>query len=179
MVRWKNTKFLHLGGSDLETAADQKVIRQEVVVKAPLDFAWFAWIRGERVAIWFAPETVIDPKIGGAYELYFIPGNKTGMNTSGCKITKLEEKKELSFTWKGPDPFADLMNNENSLTEVQVHFEELGPEQTKVIVKHRGFQQDGAWTEAFEWHNNAWAGVLGSLKSALETGQGDLCCQPD
>ncbi|MFB5089802.1 SRPBCC domain-containing protein, partial [Psychrobacillus sp. PGGUH221] len=34
------------------------------------------------------------------------------------------------------------------------------------------------WTDAFQWHQMAWSGVLSSLKSVLEKGEGNLCCQP-
>lgn len=59
---------------------------------------WCAWIISKRVSEWFAPESVVEAREGGTYELYFIPDNKTGMNTKGCKITKLINGKELHFT---------------------------------------------------------------------------------
>ena len=100
------------------------------------------------------------------------------MNTKGCKIIKLVEEKELRFTWKGPDQFESIMNSENELTTVSVSFEAVDTNSTKVIVEHSGFKEDENWIEAFEWHQMAWSGVLSSLKSALEKGEGNLCCQP-
>jgi hypothetical protein len=132
----------------------------------------------ERVSEWFAPETIIEPKEGGAYELYFIPGNKTGMNTKECKIIKLINEKELRFTWKGPDQFESIRNNENELTTVKVSFESENINATKVVVEHSGFKDSDKWREAIDWHQMAWSGVLSSLKSALEKGEGNLCCQP-
>ncbi|WP_370873474.1 SRPBCC family protein [Peribacillus cavernae] len=133
----------------------------------------------DRVSEWFAPEAVVEPKEGGPFELYFEPGNTTGMNTKGCKITKLVDEKELQFTWKGPDQFADIMNMDNELTIVKVSFEEVDHETTKVIVEHTGFKSDENWSDAFKWHQMAWSGVLDSLKSVLEKGEGNLCCQPE
>lgn len=163
----------------MKTASDILVVLKEVTVNASLDLVWYAWTLSDRVSTWFAPEAAIEPKLGGAYELYFIPGNKEGMNTRGCKVTQLVDKKELHFTWKAPDQFADLMNDKDCLTIVQVSLEEIGPEMTKVTVEHSGFKADEQWAEALEWHKMAWSGVLGSLKSAIETGKGDLCCQPE
>ncbi|MBS4189977.1 SRPBCC domain-containing protein [Bacillus sp. FJAT-49705] len=100
------------------------------------------------------------------------------MNTKGCKITRFVAEKELQFTWKGPDQFTDIMNHENELTKVTIHFETINEDSTKVIVEHSGFKDDERWLEAFNWHQMAWSGVLGSLKSALEKGEGNLCCQP-
>ena len=162
----------------MSTTTNDQAINKELIINAPLDLVWFAWTISERVSEWFAPETVVEAREGGAYELYFIPGNKTGMNTKGCKITKLIEEKELHFTWKGPDQFEALMNKENELTIVHVSFESVNDTSTKVIVKHTGFKSIEEWTEAINWHQMAWSGVLGSLKSSLEKGEGILCCQP-
>lgn len=162
----------------MTAATNDKAIINEVTIEAPLQLVWYAWTISERVSAWFAPETVIEAKEGGAYELYFIPGNKNEMNTHGCKITKLIEEKELQFTWKGPDPFASIMNIESELTIVNVSFEAIDEGSTKVIVEHTGFKTDDQWAEALNWHQMAWSGVLSSLKSALEKGKGSLCCQP-
>jgi uncharacterized protein YndB with AHSA1/START domain len=101
------------------------------------------------------------------------------MNTKGCKITKLTNEKELHFTWKGPDQFETLMNKENELTNVHVSFITIDDDTTKVIVNHIGFKDNEDWIEAIIWHQMAWSGVLDSLKSALEKGEGNLCCQPE
>lgn len=162
----------------LKTTTNDKAIIKEVTIDAPLNLVWYAWTISERVSEWFAAETVVEAKEGGAYELYFIPGNRTGMNTKGCKITKLINEKELHFTWKGPDQFDTFMNNENELTTVKVSFSSINENTTKVIVEHIGFKNDEDWIEAINWHQMAWSGVLNSLKSALEKGEGNLCCHP-
>lgn len=153
-------------------------INKEITINASIDLVWYAWTISERVSEWFASEAIIHPKVGGAYELYFMPGNKTGMNTKGCKITKLDEQNELQFTWKGPDQFASIMNDENSLTLVKVNFSNIDKNITKISVHHSGFDSDENWSEAIKWHDMAWSGVLSSLKSAIEKGEGNLCCKP-
>ena len=160
------------------TTSNIKTIINEITIIAPLNLVWYAWTISERVSQWFAPETVIEAKEGGAYELYFIPGNSTGMNTKGCKITKLINEKELHFTWKGPDQFGAFMNNENQLTKVNVNFISISNDSTRVIVEHTGFGDNKDWNEATNWHQMAWSGVLDSLKSSIEKGEGNLCCQP-
>jgi uncharacterized protein YndB with AHSA1/START domain len=177
MVQFKCNYFTK-GEVSLTNITNDKGIIKEVTINAPLNLVWYAWTISERVSEWFAPETLVEAKEGGAYELYFIPGNNEGMNTKGCKITKLIHEKELHFTWKGPDQFEKLMNKENELTIVNVRFQSINNGFTKVIVKHIGFKETEGWTEAINWHEMAWSGVLDSLKSALEKGEGSLCCQP-
>ncbi|MBT2679382.1 SRPBCC domain-containing protein [Bacillus sp. ISL-35] len=154
-------------------------VNNEITVNLSIELVWHAWTISDRAAQWFAPDTNIGSKVGGPYELYFVPGNKSGMNTKGCKILKLDHCKELVFEWKGPDQFNSLMNKAYPLTKVTVNFEKVRDDTTKVIVLHTGFKEGDAWNEAIQWHEMAWSGVLKSLKSALETGEGELCCQPE
>lgn len=160
------------------TSNNQGIIIKEVTINAPLNLVWYAWTISERVSEWFAPEAIVEAKEDGAYELYFIPGNRTGMNTMGCKITKFINERELHFTWKGPDQFEAIMNKENELTTVKLNFESINENSTKLILEHTGFKDNEDWIEAINWHQMAWEGVLGSLKSSLEKGKGNLCCQP-
>lgn len=162
----------------MEEKTKEKAIVKEICIQAPRILIWHAWTRAERVSQWFAAEANIEIKVNGAYELYFVPGNKTGMNTKGCKVRKLIPQEQLHFTWKGPDQFASIMNNEESLTIVEVLFEEMNGEQTRITITHRGFKEEKVWAEAIAWHEMAWTGVLESLRSALEKGEGNLCCQP-
>ncbi|WP_349304903.1 SRPBCC domain-containing protein [Paenibacillus sp. Marseille-Q4541] len=155
-----------------------KSVTAEASIQAPLELVWYAWVISERVSEWFAPQAIIEARDGGAYELYFVPGNVTNMNTKGCKVTKFNEKKELHFTWKGPDPFEKIMNHEKELTIVEVTFDSVDDCTTIVNVRHTGFKDEESWDEAVNWHQMAWPEVLGSLKSALEKGEGNLCCQP-
>ncbi|MCA1321467.1 SRPBCC domain-containing protein [Bacillus tianshenii] len=162
----------------MQTSIHTMSVKEEIIVNVAKEFVWYAWTIPERVSEWFAPEAVIEAKEGGAYELYFIPGNKSGMNTKACKILNLTPGEELQFTWKGPDQFNDIMNADDQLTTVRVNFESLSEDSTNVTVHHTGFGKDEKWQEALEWHLRAWTGVLSSLKSALEKGEGNLCCQP-
>ncbi|RSD29040.1 SRPBCC family protein [Mesobacillus subterraneus] len=153
-------------------------IQEELTIEAPVDLVWHAWTLSDRVSQWFAPEATIEAKEGGKYELYFIPGNELNMNTKGCKVIRLIPEQELVFQWKGPDQFNPLMNNNDELTTVSIRFEKMDAE-TKVLLRHDGFKEGTAWSEALQWHQMAWSGVLKSLKNALEKGKGELCCQPE
>ncbi|MED3573938.1 SRPBCC family protein [Cytobacillus praedii] len=154
-------------------------ITNNIIIDAPLSLVWHAWTISERVAQWFAPETIIEAKEGGAFELYFVPGNRTGMNTRGCKIIKMIDQDELQFNWKGPDQFEEVMNKGEELTSVKVKLVSINEGTTKVIIEHTGFKNEDRWAEAIKWHQMAWSGVLSSLKSALEKGEGELCCHPN
>ncbi|GAA0392092.1 SRPBCC domain-containing protein [Paenibacillus motobuensis] len=158
--------------------SEGQALVHSVVIHAPVHLVWHAWTISSRVTEWFAPQAIVEAREGGPYELYFIPGNTRTMNTSGCKVVKLIAEQELQFTWKAPDQFAAIMNDESHLTVVKVNLKEIDGESTEVTVEHTGFQDHPAWREAVQWHDTAWFGVLNSLKSAMENGQGELCCKP-
>ena len=151
------------------------VVSKEIIINRPLKSVWDAWVTEEMVSKWFAPKAVVQPWKDGSFELYFIPGNTENMNTRGCKITSLTEE-EIIFTWKGPDPFASIMNH-SPLTTVHVKFLPQDVNTTKIILEHKGFIDNEEWAHALKWHEMAWTDVLGSLKSFLEANEGNVCCQ--
>ena len=152
-------------------------ISKSIVIDAPIELVWHAWTIPSRVSQWFAPQCVVEPRIGGPFELYFNPADTRTMNTKGCTILKILQNEQLQFTWKGPDHLAAIMNNEQELTIVTVTFTKID-DTTEVTVLHSGWKTDAQWKDAIAWHEMAWTGVLSSLKSAIEKGEGELCCQP-
>jgi uncharacterized protein YndB with AHSA1/START domain len=143
-------------------------LKVEVVVSAQLNEVWSAWTSSEGVKSWFSPEAKIDPHPGGPFELYFDPANHDHESTKGCVFTEIEHGSLLSFTWKGPGQFAQLMNDPSRLTKVLVTFQDVSG-LTRVIVNHK---------QAREWHQRAWKDVLASLKSVMESREGEIWNEP-
>jgi uncharacterized protein YndB with AHSA1/START domain len=142
------------------------LIELDKKVNASLIKTWEAWTDGEKVVKWFSPEANIEPDVGGAYELFFDPNDHSHMSTIGCVITLIETMKRLFFQWKGPDQFADIMNNPPK-TKVEVTFQREG-DATLVNVKHLGWGIGVSWDEARAWHVRAWKDVLDSLGEYLD-----------
>ena len=151
-------------------------IVKSIGIAASPELVWRAWTESGRITEWFAPAAKIEPVAGGAFELYFNPQNKESMSTKGCKILKLEAPEQLAFEWKGPDPFAAVMNEGGSLTVVEVTLEPVEGE-TLVSLRHTGWKDSPEWAPAKAWHMEAWEQMLASLKSSLESGEGILCCE--
>lgn len=145
-----------------------QAIQIETTVRAPQDIVWKAWTESDQVATWFSPDAIIEAQPGGRFELFFDPSNHDHQCTKGCVFTLVEQKKRLGFTWKGPDQFADLMNDPTPSTSVRVSFFRED-DITRVVVEHSGWGQGEEWEEARTWHERAWLDVLGRLKSTLES----------
>jgi uncharacterized protein YndB with AHSA1/START domain len=141
-------------------------LRFEIGLDSPLEETWRAWTDAGAITRWFSPEAHIVARPGGAYELFFDPEDHGHMSTKGCTVTELEPMGRLSFSWKGPDQFAGLMNEPVPLTRVRVIFrgENVG---TRLSLEHSGWGEGDDWAEAREWHRRAWEGVIGQLKSLL------------
>jgi uncharacterized protein YndB with AHSA1/START domain len=76
----------------------------------------------ELLASWLTNLADVEPRVGGKYELFWVPEEKQDNSTIGCKITALEPNKLLAFEWKGPIFYKDFMNVSDPLTHVTVMF---------------------------------------------------------
>ena len=59
-------------GAGVAVAAERS-IDKETVVAASLDDAWAAWTTREGIISFFAPHAKIEPRVGGAFQIYFNP----------------------------------------------------------------------------------------------------------
>lgn len=150
-----------------------KPIQIETSIAVPSDLVWKAWTKAENITKWFAPEAIVEARFGGPFELFFTPPDHDHMCTKGCVFTLVEPKKQLGFTWKGPDQFAELMNNPSSLTFVQVTFHNENGN-ARITLEHSGWGDSDAWAEARTWHQKAWEQALGRLKLFLKSGKRQL-----
>ncbi|RZU02922.1 SRPBCC family protein [Rivibacter subsaxonicus] len=159
---------LLVGGT---AAAAERGIDKEVVIDASLDEAWAAWTTREGITSFFAPEAVIEPRVGGAFHIhidpYAAPGAK-GADT--MRFMALQPKQMLSFDWNAPP---HLPQAREQRTFVVVRFASVGDKQTRVSLHHTGWGDGGEWDKAYAYFDRAWGGVLGNLKKRFETGPQD------
>lgn len=152
-------------------------VSQTIRTDATLERTWQAWVYPAELTRWFAPGAAVERRVGGAYELFFDPAHPEQNSTKGCRLLTYEEPTELVFTWKGPDEFAQVMNQDDSrLTQVRVRLRQAG-EGTEVQVEHTGWGEGPDWEQARQWHVGAWDMVLKQLQEHLAGGGAAPCCQ--
>ena len=148
-----------------------KDITIERRLNASIDRVWRAWTDSTQTGTWFAAGSNIQPERGGAYELFWDLAHPERESTIGCRVTFIQPKKWLGFTWRGPSVYDDLMNENASPppvpTHVTVQFEPQG-DQTVVHITHSGWGTSQQWDEARSWHIKAWDGVIQNLEAFLE-----------
>ncbi len=163
------------GRNNLPQTTTDKAIRKEIVVDESRDRAWHAWTTTEGIKSFFAPDARIELKIGGRYEMYFLPedsplGKRGG---EGCRILSYLPREMLSFTWNAPPQFPLVREMR---THVIVQFADVGEKQTKVTLTDIGWGEGDGWAQVYDYFDSAWGHVLESLQNNCADGTVAASC---
>ena len=149
-------------------AQDQRVIKKEVVVNAPVAEAWKAWTTTEGVETFFAPKASISLEPGGSYDLLFMPtAPKGSRGCEGCKVIDFEAMRTLILDWGVPATYPKLQNQRGKVT---VSFTRVDETHVRVSVIHAGLGSGPEWDEVFKHFDYGWGIVLSRLQQRFQTG---------
>jgi len=150
--------LLLLGAMGLNAQEAERVVKAEIIVNAALDAVWEAWTTEAGIKTFFAPACKIEPRVDGAYEMYFNPDGATGQRGGeGNVILALQPQKMLAFTWNAPP---HLPNVRQQRTSVVVRFKALEKSQTKVTLTESGWGEGEELDKAFAYFSKAWQEVV-------------------
>jgi uncharacterized protein YndB with AHSA1/START domain len=151
--------------------AAERAIDKSVEIAATLDQAWDAWTTREGIVSFFAPDAKIEPRVGGAFQIYVDPGAPAGSRGADeMRFMALQPKKMLSFDWNAPPHLAEARAQR---TFVVVRFEPVDDKTTRVSLHHTGWGSGGQWDQAHAYFDRAWGNVLANLKKRFEQGPQD------
>jgi uncharacterized protein YndB with AHSA1/START domain len=158
--------ILGLGGA---LHAEDRVLRSELTLPAPVGEVWKAWTTEEGIRTFFAPASHVELRVDGAYDVFFAPDNPPGQRgAEGMRILGLEPMKRFAFTWNAPP---HLPRARAQRTEVVLEFEPVGEAATRFRLTHQGWGEGGEWDAAYAYFDDAWrAVVLPRLKRRFEAG---------
>ncbi len=140
------------------THGQEREIRGEVVVSAPVSQVWEAWTTEEGISSFFAPACNIGIRVGGPYEMFFLPDADPGQRGGeGCRILAIQPEKMLSFTWNAPPHLPEVRSQ---FTHVTLRFEPMSGKTTRVTLTQDGWGQGDQWDEAFEYFRQAWLEIV-------------------
>lgn len=146
-------------------------IEYSCIVEANLAEVWEAWTTNEGVQTFFAPQSKVELKIGGDYELYFQPESKEGQRGSeGMKIQSYLPERMLAFDWNSPPQFGDYRGKK---TWVVIEVVELDDDLCEVTLNHCGFGEGQVWDEIHDYFCKAWKLVLHRLERSFRIGAVD------
>jgi uncharacterized protein YndB with AHSA1/START domain len=139
-------------------ATTEPFVHAEVIVDASAEQVWNAWTTTEGVKSWFAPGANIEPKVGGAYEIFFAPDEPAGQRgADGMRILLFQPQSALAFTWNAPAKFGE---RRNQLTHVIVRLYPISEKQTRVTLTHSGFGLGAEWDAVRAYFDGAWSQVV-------------------
>jgi uncharacterized protein YndB with AHSA1/START domain len=142
-------------------------IKLKVQLPMPAGAVWLLWVDPERVVTWLAAKANIEPRVGGAYELFW-DDDPEHNSTKGCQLTAFEPYHHLTFTWRGPEEWEGLMPAGSTSVDVRL----TGDATTCALyLTHSGWGSGDEWTKAREWQAEAWKNALGGLKALIEMAQ--------
>lgn len=136
----------------------------QILIEHPIERIFDAWLQPDLLERWLTRKANVEPAIGGAYELYWEPENPDRNSTKGCRITGLVRNSELSFSWRGPAEYADLMGDK---TQVYVRLTRCEGG-TLLRFVHTGWGCGPRWDSARAWQTEAWREALENLKNMME-----------
>lgn len=139
----------------------------QVVIDRPVDKVFEAWIKPELLEQWLARKARVEPAPGGAYEMFWDIENPAINSTQGCRIADIVPNAELSFNWRGPEPYSSVMG---CATRVFVRLEPRGAS-TLLRFVHTGWGAGQQWEEARLWMAETWRKAIENLKSFLESSE--------
>ncbi len=147
----------------------QRRITKEVVVPAKRADVWRAWTTSEGAREFFAPAARIELRLGGPYELLFVPdAPEGGKGSEGCKVLAFVENEMLSFDWNGPPQFPFARTGQK--TFVVVRFDDAPGGGTRVRIDHAGWPEAAEWNAVYEYFDRAWGAVVTWLTERYEKG---------
>lgn len=148
-----------------------KTIVKEVVVATSPEELWDKWTSNAGIQSFFAPDSNVELKIGGAFEMYFMKdAPKGGQGSEGCQIISYLPNKMLSFTWNAPPLFPEIRES-GIYTWVVLEFVAASEKFTLLRLTHLGWREDGDWPKVYDYFDSAWERVLSNLEQSFEKGE--------
>jgi uncharacterized protein YndB with AHSA1/START domain len=138
--------------------ADERILRAELHLDAPVEDVWRAWTTDDGVRTFFAPGSRIEPRVDGAYEILFSPQGEPGRRgAEGARLLVLEPPRRLAFTWDAP-PDQPAIRAQRTI--VYVDLEPEGARRTRLRFTHLGWGTGPDWDKAYDYFDRAWNAVV-------------------
>lgn len=157
-----------------EPAAPERMITEKITVNASVDDVWKAWTTSEGIKTFFAPDAIVEARVGGPFAIYIDPSAPSGMKGADDMVfLAVQEKRMLSFTWNAPPSLPEARKQR---TVVVVRFVSRGDTLTDVTINHMGWGEptaDGEWGKAYDYFAKSWPNVLKNLKKRFDSGPVD------
>lgn len=163
MTRWGSVPAVLLMMQNPAQAA-ARIVFVETEIDAPVEAVFDAWATAEGMN-WFA-KAIVEPKVGGTYEVHFLPDAPVGQRGSeGGKILAYEQNRLLTVQWSMPPYMPAIRQHQTMLT---LTFERRGDNLTRFTLTHSGFGRGQEWDEGLAYFSKTWPQVVAKMKATVE-----------
>lgn len=140
-----------------------KFIEKAIVINSSPEELYSRWTSREGLQSFFGADNLVELKLHGAYEIYFLmDALEGGRGSEGCKILSFIPNEMLSFTWNAP-PHLEARNSD-IYTYIVINFDEITDNKTMVTLRHLGWPDDDRFPPVFDYFDQAWDYVLNNLE---------------
>jgi uncharacterized protein YndB with AHSA1/START domain len=148
---------------------ERPIVHATLELPASPDWVWTQWTTADGIRSFFAPQCRVDLRVGGSYEILFLPDAPVGSRGSeGCSVLTIAEPSLFAFTWNNPPRFVDIRAQH---TVVQIGITAAAGGGSLVQLWHSGFGRGGSWEAAIRYFASAWPDVvLPRLRRRFEHG---------
>jgi uncharacterized protein YndB with AHSA1/START domain len=160
------------------SSAQERVLRNEIVIRSTVDKAWSAMTTVEGMKAWSVRDAIIELKTMGKYHSHYT-GKVGDVGTVTSTVLSFVPKRMLSTRLGIPDNFMvpDEKGQRVPVPEVikagtlfsVVEFEDIGKGEIRVSVTMVGFQSGREWDLAYGFFERGNASQLTSFKKYLES----------
>jgi uncharacterized protein YndB with AHSA1/START domain len=145
----------------------ERVISLSIEINAPVDDVWKQWTTTDGLERFFAPQTKVELRPLGVFEVYFLPSAPVGQRgAEGNLILAIQPNEMLTFTWDAPPTWPEVRRHR---TFVTLRFKRIGPAKTRLTFLQSGWGTTSDWDEVYRYFDRAGrTTVLPNLKYSLE-----------
>ena len=145
------------------------IIHAVLELPASSDWVWSQWTTADGIRSFFAPQCRVDLRVGGSYEILFVPAAPEGSQGSeGCVVLATVEPSMLAFTWNNPPHLVDI-RHQHTVVQIEITATAVGG--SRLQLWHSGFGRGGNWEQALSYFASAWPDVvLPRLRRRFEHG---------
>ncbi|TVQ59492.1 MAG: SRPBCC domain-containing protein [Phycisphaerales bacterium] len=142
----------------------------EQIVPAGRAETWRALTTSEGLESFFAQKAIVDLRIGGLYELHFLPDAPPGARgADDCHVLAYVPEEMLAISWNAPPPFPA---EREERTFVVFRLEDAPDGATLVRLHHGGWREGAEWDKVRAYFVRVWPHVLDALAARLGGEQG-------
>lgn len=136
-------------------------------IKATPEEVFRAITEPEQIVKWFAPESRVDPRVGGEYVFSWGPGMEGSTTIAAWDpYTHFGTCSERSVTYGGDGKPVDTGVTRSMA--VDYYIEAIGDGVTRLRLVQSGFGPEAAWDDEIEATKTGWMDFLKKLKEILE-----------